>query len=114
MTAPSIDCPPPRMSRFRKVTAGVIGNTLEWYDFAIFGFLAPYISTTFFPESDDLAGLIKTYGVFAVAYLMRPLGAFIFGHIGDRVGRQQALFLSVLLMAIPTFLLGMRIVMSLE
>lgn len=106
MTAPSIDRPPRRISRFRKVTAGVIGNTLEWYDFAIFGFLAPYISTTFFPDSDQLAGLIKTYGVFAVAYLMRPLGAFVFGHIGDRIGRQQALFLSVLLMAIPTFLLG--------
>ncbi|MEE2681324.1 MAG: MFS transporter [Planctomycetota bacterium] len=89
------------------MTAGVIGNTLEWYDFAIFGFLAPYITTAFFPESDRVAGLIQTFGVFAVGYLMRPLGAFIFGHIGDRVGRRQALFLSVLLMAIPTFLLGL-------
>ena len=96
-----------RIDRFRKVTAGVIGNTLEWYDFAIFGFLAPYITATFFPDSDQMAGMIKTFGVFAVGYLMRPLGAFIFGHIGDRIGRQQALFLSVLLMAIPTFLLGL-------
>ena len=94
-------------SRFRTVTAGVIGNTLEWYDFAIFGFLAPYITAAFFPESNEMAGLIKTYGIFAVGYLMRPIGAFAFGHIGDRIGRQQALFLSVLLMAIPTFLLGL-------
>ena len=107
MTVKNDEKPRGAPSRFRVVSAGVIGNTLEWYDFAIFGFLAPYITAAFFPESDEMAGMIKTFGVFAVGYLMRPLGAFVFGHIGDRIGRQQALFLSVLLMAVPTFLLGL-------
>ena len=107
MTVSDTEKTPDPPSRFRVVGAGVIGNTLEWYDFAIFGFLTPYISAAFFPGSDEMAGMLKTFGVFAVGYLMRPLGAFVFGHIGDRIGRQQALFLSVLLMAVPTFLLGL-------
>ncbi len=90
----------------RNTLAGVIGNILEWYDFAVFGFLAPYISTLFFPADDPLAGLIKTYGIFAAGYLMRPLGGMIFGHIGDRLGRKKALQISIFMMAIPTVLVG--------
>ena len=88
------------------VVAGAFGNILEWYDFAIFGFLAPIISDQFFPADDTLAGLLKVYGVFAAGYLMRPLGGVIFGHLGDRVGRRRALELSILMMAVPTFLVG--------
>lgn len=90
----------------RNTLAGVIGNILEWYDFAVFGFLAPYISTLFFPADDPLAGLIKTYGIFAAGYLMRPLGGMVFGHIGDRMGRKKALQISIFMMAIPTVLVG--------
>ncbi len=90
----------------KNLVAGVFGNVLEWYDFAVFGFLAPVISDQFFPADDTLAGLIKVYGVFAAGYLMRPLGGVIFGHIGDRRGRKRALELSILLMALPTFLVG--------
>ena len=96
-----------RTRGFRDTAAGIVGNVLEWYDFAAFGFLAPYIATAFFPADDEFAGLIKTFAIFAVGYLMRPLGAILFGHIGDRVGRREALLLSVLMMIVPTILLGM-------
>lgn len=95
----------PQSSR-SQILAGVIGNVLEWYDFAVFGYLAPIISKLFFPAADPLAGLINTFGVFAVGYLIRPVGGLIFGIVGDRLGRKQALILSVALMAIPTFLVG--------
>ena len=84
----------------RNTLAGVFGNILEWYDFAVFGFLAPFISVLFFPADDPLAGLIKTYGIFAAGYLMRPLGGILFGHIGDRLGRKKALQLSIFMMAV--------------
>jgi MHS family proline/betaine transporter-like MFS transporter len=91
----------------RHVLAGTVGNILEWYDFAIYGFLAPVISPLFFPDNNSMAGLIKTYGVFAAGYLMRPIGGVIFGHIGDRMGRKKALQLSIAMMAIPTVLVGL-------
>ncbi len=84
-----------------------MGNVLEWYDFALFGVLAPVIATHFFPSADPLAGLINSYAVFAIGFLARPLGGVIFGHIGDRFGRRQALVLSVTLMAVPTSLMGL-------
>lgn len=84
-----------------------MGNVLEWYDFALFGVLAPIIASHFFPSADPLAGLINSYAVFAIGFLARPLGGVIFGHIGDRFGRRQALVLSVTLMAVPTALMGL-------
>jgi MFS transporter, MHS family, proline/betaine transporter len=89
------------------IAAGVVGNVLEWYDFALFGVLAPVIAAHFFPSADPLAGLINSYAVFAIGFLARPLGGVIFGHIGDRFGRRQALVLSVTLMAVPTALMGL-------
>ena len=96
----------------RHALAGTIGNVLEWYDFAVYGFLAPVMSPLFFPEDDVISGLINTYGIFAAGYLMRPLGGVIFGHIGDRVGRKTALQLSIAMMAIPTVLVGLLPVYS--
>ena len=87
--------------------AGIIGNVLEWYDFAVFGYYAPIIGTLFFPSDSKYAALIKAYGVFAAGYMMRPIGGAIFGHMGDRVGRKKALQVSVLMMAIPTACLGL-------
>ena len=91
----------------RNTIGGVIGNVLEWYDFAVYGFFAPIIGAQFFPSEDKLAALISAFGVFAAGYMMRPLGGVIFGQIGDRVGRKRALQISVLMMAIPTTLLGL-------
>lgn len=81
---------------------GIVGNILEWYDFAVFGYFAPIIGAQFFPSSNRVASLLGAFGVFAGAYFMRPLGAAFFGSLGDRLGRKHALQLSVFLMAIPT------------
>ena len=89
------------------VLGGVLGNVLEWYDFAVYGYFAPIIGAQFFPQEDPLTQLISAYGIFAVGYLMRPIGGAIFGTIGDRTGRKRALQLSILLMAVPTTLIGL-------
>jgi MHS family proline/betaine transporter-like MFS transporter len=89
----------------RSVIAGAVGNMLEWYDFAVFGFFAAAISAQFFPSEDRLAGLLNTFAVFAVGYLARPLGGVLFGYLGDRIGRRRALQISIVAMAIPTSLI---------
>jgi len=94
-------------SRYRIVAAGTIGNVLEWYDFAIYGYFAAAIGRHFFPHQDPVAQLLSSFGVFAVGYLMRPLGGALSGHIGDRFGRRRALTFSVAAMAISTFLVGL-------
>lgn len=96
----------PDISMKLSTLGGVIGNVMEWYDFGVFGYFAPIIASQFFPSGNKLAGLINTFGVFAAGYMMRPIGGVIFGHIGDRLGRKKALQLSVILMAVPTTLLG--------
>ncbi len=115
MTAPSEDAhvvvdPQARGLRSfftRPVLAGLAGNVMEWYDFMVYGYFASTIGGLFFPARDPLASMIAAYGVLAVSFVMRPFGAVWFGHIGDKLGRKRALELSVTLMAIPTFLLGL-------
>jgi len=91
----------------RGVIAGVVGNILEWYDFALFGFFAKQIGAHFFPASNPTASLLAAYGTFAAGFLMRPVGGALFGWVGDRFGRKQALIWSVLAMAIPSFAIGL-------
>jgi len=83
-----------------------VGNVLEWYDFALYGFFAPFIAKQFFPSDDQVSSLLATFGVFAVGFFMRPVGAVIFGILGDKLGRKRALEISVVMMAIPTTLIG--------
>jgi MHS family proline/betaine transporter-like MFS transporter len=90
----------------KMIAAGAIGNILEWYDFAVYGFFATVIGRVFFPKEDTIAQLLFAFGVFAIGYLMRPLGGMLIGHIGDRFGRKEALSISVAAMAIPTFIVG--------
>ena len=94
-------------AQLRIIAAGVIGNVLEWYDFAIYGYFAAAIGRQFFPHEDAVAQLLSAFGVFALGYLMRPIGGALVGHIGDRFGRRAALTFSVAAMAIPTFLIGL-------
>jgi MHS family proline/betaine transporter-like MFS transporter len=88
------------------VAAGAIGNVLEWYDFAIYGYFAAAIGRTYFPDQNPVAQVLSAFGVFAVGFLMRPVGGALIGRIADRFGRRAALTFSVMSMAIPTFLVG--------
>jgi MFS transporter, MHS family, proline/betaine transporter len=93
--------------RRKVVWAGIIGNVMEWYDFAVYGYFARTIGNLYFPTDDPDASLLAAFAVFAVGFLMRPIGAIVFGHIGDRVGRGPALLWSVVAMAVPTFIIGL-------
>jgi MHS family proline/betaine transporter-like MFS transporter len=88
------------------IAAGIIGNVIEYYDFALIGFLAVMMGKLFFPSDDPFLSLLGSFGAFAAGMIMRPVGAAIFGHIGDRIGRRYALMASLMLMALPTFLIG--------
>lgn len=92
---------------FWKTLAGVFGNVLEWYDFAVFGFLSDVIGQVFFPahQTGDTK-IIESFLIFGGAFLMRPIGGLTMGYIGDTYGRKRALVLSIFLMAFPTFLMG--------
>ena len=90
----------------RGIIAGVVGNMLEWYDFALFGFFAQQIGAHFFPADDPTASLLAAFGTFAAGFIMRPLGGALFGWVGDRFGRKQALIWSVTAMALPSFFIG--------
>ncbi|HEU5046291.1 MAG TPA: MFS transporter [Rickettsiales bacterium] len=91
----------------RVVAAGMIGNGLEWYDFALYGYFAPVIGKLFFPGQDVLLQMIATFGVFAAGFVMRPLGAVFFGYLGDKFGRKFSLTVSMFMMAFPTAAIGM-------
>lgn len=91
---------------FKTVTTSMIGNLFEFYDFALFGYFAPIIGKLFFPSNNKTVELISAFGVFAAGFLVRPIGGMIFGHIGDRFGRKKALIFTILLMAIPTAMIG--------
>lgn len=91
----------------RAMLAGTLGNTLEWYDFGAYGFLAMIFAKAFFPAGDAFVGLMSAFAMFAVSFFMRPLGGILFGHIGDRFGRQRALYLSALLMTVSTVGIGL-------
>lgn len=90
----------------KTIAAASIGNALEWYDFSVFAFFAAYIGHGFFIDGDDTSALIKTFLVFAVGFIARPLGAVFLGLYGDRAGRKSALTLTIALMAVGTFIIA--------
>jgi len=90
----------------RVIAAGAVGNILEWYDFAIYGYFAAAIGRAFFPHEDKVAQVLAAFGIFAIGFLMRPVGGAVIGYIGDRFGRRAALTFSVISMSVPTFLVG--------
>ena len=87
---------------WRVILAGLIGNVMEWYDFALYGYFVGVFSEQFFPSSDPNASVIAAFGAFAAGFLVRPLGGVVLGRIGDRIGRRQALTISVMAMALST------------
>ena len=70
--------------------ASFMGNFVEWFDYAAYGYLATIIAATFFPQTDKTSGLLATFAVFALSFLVRPLGGVVWGHFGDRHGRRNA------------------------
>jgi MFS transporter, MHS family, shikimate and dehydroshikimate transport protein len=98
-----------RQREIRKVAmASFIGTTIEWYDFFIYGTAAALVfGTLFFPEFSPLAGTLAAFSTFAVGFFARPVGGVIFGHFGDRIGRKTMLIISLMMMGIATFIIGL-------
>lgn len=91
----------------RSIIGIVLGHFVEWYDYGIYGYLSVQLSHSFFPSGSPTASLLATFAGFAVAFLMRPLGAIVFGPLGDRIGRRPVLAIVILLMAVATGGLGL-------
>ncbi|WP_293695628.1 MFS transporter [uncultured Agrococcus sp.] len=90
----------------RVLSSAAIGQFVEWYDFVIYAYSATVLATLFFPNEDRLASLLATFAVYAVGFVMRPVGAIVFGHLGDRIGRRNVLAAVILLMGAATFGIG--------
>jgi len=97
----------PRQSALRTVLAGLIGNVLEWFDFAVYGYFASDIGKQFFPQEDRTAQQLLAFAVFALGFVARPVGSLGLGRVGDRIGRRALLTLSIALMGGATLLLGL-------
>ena len=106
-TDSSIPDPSHRPNLVRAVIASTVGTAIEWYDFFLFGTMAGLVfAKEFFPKSDPLVGTLQAFLIYAVGFVARPIGALIFGHYGDRMGRKAALVATLLLMVVATVLCG--------
>jgi MHS family proline/betaine transporter-like MFS transporter len=90
----------------RAVSAAVIGNVLEWYDFAVYAYVAVYIARKFFPQGDEVTALLATFLAYGLGFVARPLGGIILGRVGDTHGRKTALLITIALMAVGTVMIG--------
>jgi MFS family permease len=98
----------PRRQLRRAVLASTIGTAIEWYDFFLYSTITGLVfARLFFPRADPFTGTLEAFGVYAVGFVARPIGAAIFGHYGDRLGRKAALIATLLLMGIATFLVAL-------
>ncbi|MGZ3098883.1 glycine betaine/L-proline transporter ProP [Streptomyces sp. H62] len=91
----------------RAVKAAALGNAMEWFDFGVYSYIAVTLGKVFFPSGNPTAQLLSTFGAFAAAFLVRPIGGMVFGPLGDRVGRQKILALTMIMMAAGTFAIGL-------
>jgi len=90
----------------RAIGAAAIGNITEWYDFGVYAYFEPTIKEVFFADLPDTMGTIATFGLFAVAFLVRPFGGLFFGPLADRIGRNKVLATTMIMMALGTFAIG--------
>lgn len=98
----------PENGGVRRVVAALIGATIEWYDFFLYGVVAGIVlNKLYFPASDPLISTLLAYATFAVGFIARPLGGIVFGHFGDRIGRKSMLVMTLMLMGVSTFLIGL-------
>ncbi|MFF9480036.1 glycine betaine/L-proline transporter ProP [Streptomyces sp. NPDC014733] len=91
----------------RAVSAAALGNAMEWFDFGVYSYIAVTLGKVFFPSGNPTAQLLSTFGAFAAAFLVRPIGGMVFGPLGDRIGRQKVLALTMIMMAAGTFCIGL-------
>lgn len=91
----------------RAVKAAALGNAMEWFDFGIYSYLAVTIGHVFFPSGNDTTELLSSFATFAVSFLVRPVGGMVFGPLGDRIGRKRVLAVTMIMMAIGTFAIGL-------
>lgn len=91
----------------RAVFGAAVGNMIEWFDYASYGYLAAVIAAVFFAPGDETAALLATFAVFAVSFVVRPIGGLVWGHYGDRIGRQRVLALTIIIMSAATFAIGL-------
>ena len=91
----------------KAVTAAALGNAMEWFDFGVYGFVAFALGKVFFPDASPTVQIIAALGTFSVPFLVRPLGGVFFGVMGDRFGRQKVLSLTIIIMAVSTFCIGL-------
>ncbi|MGW5201372.1 glycine betaine/L-proline transporter ProP [Streptomyces spiralis] len=91
----------------RAVKAAALGNAMEWFDFGIYSYLAVTLGHVFFPSGNDTVQLLSSFATFAVSFLVRPVGGMVFGPMGDKIGRKQVLALTMIMMAIGTFAIGL-------
>src|SRR3954470_49577 len=90
------------------IASSLIGTTIEWYDFFLYGSSAALVfNKLFFPKSDPLTGAMLAFATYALGFAARPLGGLVFGHFGDRIGRKRLLLLSLMLMGGATMLIGL-------
>lgn len=89
------------------VTAAALGNTMEWFDFGVYAYLADTLGKVFFPSGDPSTQVVSTFATFAAAFLVRPLGGLVFGPLGDRIGRQRVLAITMIMMAASTLAVGL-------
>src|SRR5690349_1564605 len=106
--AVTIDQAAHRRQLRRAVLAGTIGTAIEWYDFFLYSTVTGLVfARLYFPRADPFVGTLEAFGVYAVGFFARPIGAAIFGHYGDRLGRKSALIATLLLMGVATFLVAL-------
>src|SRR6266536_1084939 len=91
----------------RIIAASSVGTLIEWYDFYIFGSLAPVIASQFFPRTNPTAALLSTLATFAAGFIVRPFGALVFGRLGDKIGRKYTFLLTLIIMGGSTFAIGL-------
>src|SRR5205807_9355603 len=89
------------------IFASSLGTIFEWYDFYLYAVLAPFFASLFFPAGNDTAALLSAFATYAAGFLVRPFGAILFGRIGDLVGRKYTFLVTIMVMGLATFAVGL-------